>query len=215
MTEAAVRHLYSAEDLLSMEDGDSYELDDGELVEVPVGFESQDVAGEVLRHLGNFLHEKPIGRVVPMETGLQIFTGRPRRIPRPDGGFISFERLGTKRAPKGFLTIAPELVIESVSPGDLASYLDRKIHEYLSAGVRIVWVLLPDTKRAAVHRADGSVTYVHPNGELDGEDVIPGFRCALADIMPPLTDDEVGEAAAESRVSGVGDAEALRDGSRY
>lgn len=193
MTEAAVRHLYSAEDLLAMEDGDAYELDDGELVEVPVGFESQDVAGELLRRLGNFLEGRAIGRVIPMEVGLQIFPNRPRRIPRPDGGFITFERLGTRRAPKGFLTKAPELVIEAVSPGDLASYLDRKVQEYLSVGVQLVWVLLPDTGRATIYRADGSMTLVHPNGYLEGEDVIPGFRCALADIMPPPDDDAAQE----------------------
>ncbi|MBN9491792.1 Uma2 family endonuclease [bacterium] len=175
-----------------MEDGDAYELDDGELVEVPGGFESQDVAGELLRRLGNFLEGRSMGRVVPMELGLQIFPDRPRRIPRPDGGFISFERLGSTRAPTGFLTQPPELVIEAVSPGDLASYLDRKVQEYLSADVQLVWVLLPDTRRATVYRADGSVTLVHPNGYLDGEDVLPGFRCALADIMPP-DEDETGE----------------------
>lgn len=188
MTEAAIRHLYSAEDLLHMEDGDSYELDDGELVEVPVGFESQQVAARLFAKLDAFTLEPELGIALPMEVGLRIFPN-PRRIPRPDGGFISFERLGAKRAPKGFLTIAPELVIESVSPGDLASYLDRKVQEYLSADVRLVWVLLPDTRRATVYRADGSVTLVHPNGELDGEDVLPGFRCALADIMPPADDD--------------------------
>jgi Uma2 family endonuclease len=193
MTEAAVRHLYSAEDLLAMEDGDAYELDDGELVEVPVGFESQLVVTKLLARMDEALRADPTGIMVPPEVGLQIFAGRPRRVPRPDGGFISFERLGTKRAPKGFLTTAPELVIESVSPGDLASYLDRKIQEYLSAGVQLVWVLLPDTRRATVYRADGSVTLVHPNGYLDGEGVLPGFRCALADIMPPPDEDETGE----------------------
>lgn len=191
MTEAAVRHLYSAEDLLTMEDGDAYELDDGELVEVPVGFESQLVVTKLLARMDEALRIDPMGTLVPPEVGLQIFPGRPRRVPRPDGGFISFDRLGSRRAPKGFLTEAPELVIEAVSPGDLASYLDRKIQEYLSAGVQLVWVLLPDTRRATVYRSDGSVTLVHPNGYLDGEDVLPGFRCALADIMPPPDDETV------------------------
>jgi Uma2 family endonuclease len=193
MTQTASR-TYSAEDLLAMEDGDAYELDDGELVEVPVGAESQQVALFLLVRLVRFLEDKPLGLALPFEVGLQIFRDRPRRVPRPDGGYISFERLGSRRLPRGFLTVAPDLVIESVSPGDLAAYLDRKIQEYLSAGVRLVWVLLPDTRAAAVYRVDGSVAYVHPNGELDGEDVIPGFRCALADIMPPPGEDEADEA---------------------
>ena len=189
MTQTASR-TYSAEDLLTMEDGDAYELDDGELVEVPVGAESQQVALLLLVRLVRFLEDKPFGAALPFEVGLQIFPDRPRRVPRPDGGYISYERLGSRRLPRGFLTVAPDLVVESVSPGDLAAYLDRKVQEYLSAGVRLVWVLLPDTRAAAVYRADGSVTYVHPNGALDGEDVLPGFRCPLAEIMPPADEQE-------------------------
>jgi len=49
-------------------------------------------------------------------------------------------------------------------------------------GVRVVWVL--DQKRgdARIYRADGTVSTVEPDGELNGEDVLPGFRCPLRDI---------------------------------
>ncbi len=175
-----------------MDDGDTYELDDGELVEVPVGFESQQVAARLFAKLDAFVREHGLGMALPMEVGLQIFPN-PRRIPRPDGGFISFERLGMRRAPKGFVTTTPELVVEAVSPGDEAAYLKRKIEEYLSVGVKLVWVLWPDSRSATVYHVDAVGMPVWPDGYLDGEDVLPGFRCALADIMPPPDDDEAQE----------------------
>lgn len=178
--------LYSVEDLLNMEDGDAYELDDGVLKELIVGAESAKVAYELLRRLGNFIEGKRLGQVIPDTVGLQIFPDRPRRLPRPDGGFIRDGRLPGNRLPKGFMTVAPDLVIESISPNELTASTMPKIAEYLGAGVQLVWVLFPESRTAHVFRADGTVSVIPPDGSLDGEDVIPGFRCALAEIMPPV-----------------------------
>ena len=71
------------------------------------------------------------------------------------------------------------------SPNELAGYTMQKIQEYLSAGVRLVWVLFPESRSATVFRADGTASVIPADGALDGEDVIPGFRCELATIMPP------------------------------
>ena len=78
----------------------------------------------------------------------------------------------------------PELVIESVSGSDSSEGVDRKVEEYLGTGVRLVWVLQPATRTAMVYRADGTVARIQATGALDGEDVLPGFRCELATIMP-------------------------------
>jgi Uma2 family endonuclease len=46
-------------------------------------------------------------------------------------------------------------VIEAVSPNDTAYEVEDKIAQWLGAGVRLVWVLYPETQRVQVHRADG------------------------------------------------------------
>lgn len=38
-------------------------------------------------------------------------------------------------------------------------------------------------RTAAVHRSLTEVTSLGPNDPLDGEDVLPGFRCRLADVI--------------------------------
>jgi len=57
---------------------------------------------------------------------------------------------------------------------------------YLAAGVRIVWVVESERRRVTVYRADGSrVELRAANGdELDGEDVLPGFRLPLSELFP-------------------------------
>src|SRR5262249_10914622 len=88
-------------------------------------------------------------------------------------------RLPGDELPDGHVTIPPDLAVEVVSPNDLFYEVDRKVQEYLQAGVRLVWVVNPDCRLGWVHRADGSVGCVREQDELTGEDVLPAFRCPL------------------------------------
>lgn len=56
----------------------------------------------------------------------------------------------------------------------------EKIAHWLKAGVRLVWVIDSEQRTGRVYRADGSESLLDPNGVLDGEDVLRGFRCVLA-----------------------------------
>jgi Uma2 family endonuclease len=49
--------------------------------------------------------------------------------------------------------------------------------------VRLVWVIDPRKARAVVYRSLSEVRELAANDVLDGEDVLPGFRCALRDIL--------------------------------
>ena len=58
-----------------------------------------------------------------------------------------------------------------------------KVAEWLGCGVRLVYVIDPDAEEARVFRANGSLSIVARDGVLDGEDVIPGLRCALEEVL--------------------------------
>ena len=58
-----------------------------------------------------------------------------------------------------------------------------RIGDFIKAGTRLAWVIDPRRAEAHVHRADGSVAVIAADGWLDGEDVLPGFRCPLADVL--------------------------------
>ena len=55
-----------------------------------------------------------------------------------------------------------------------------KVGDWLSAGTRLVWVIDPARRVAHVYRPDGTQSTVD---SLDGDDVLPGFSCALDAIL--------------------------------
>jgi Uma2 family endonuclease len=97
--------------------------------------------------------------------------------------FVAAGRLEGDKAPKGHITIAPDLAVEVVSPGDPLSLIETKVAEYRSAGVKLIWVIVPETRTVLIRRLDGSCAEVGATGQLSGEDVLPGFTCAVADLF--------------------------------
>ncbi len=74
-------------------------------------------------------------------------------------------------------------MVEVLSPHDRPGEVLAKVGDWLNAGTRLVWVVDPQRRQARVYRADGSETLLDPDGDLDGEDVVPGFRCPVGAIL--------------------------------
>jgi Uma2 family endonuclease len=190
MTAAMASTYTTAEDLLRIPDGGRFELWDGELKERCVGSESNWVGNLINRAVTDFAETGNRGVVFMGELSLQIVPGRPNRIPRVDGAFVAKGRLAGDRPPKGHLTVAPDLVLEVVSPHDTASYLATKTQLLLKCGVRLVWIVDPEARTATVYRADGSVSLIREGGSLDGESILPGFSLPLASVLPASTEED-------------------------
>lgn len=72
---------------------------------------------------------------------------------------------------------------EILSPTDRPGAVLEKVGQWLSAGVRLVWVLDPVRRHTRVYRADGTVSVLQADEDLDGEEVLKGFRCSLSEIL--------------------------------
>jgi Uma2 family endonuclease len=175
---------YTPEDLLTMPDGNRFELVNGHLVERNMGSESSWVGGRIFRLVTNFNEDQSLGWVWPADNGYQCFPLFPNLVRRPDVSFIRFGRLPGERPAQGHERIAPDLAVEVISPNDLAHEIDQKIEEYLQAGVKRIWVVYPETRTVHIHRPDGSDTRLRENDELTGENILPGFRCRVGDFFP-------------------------------
>ncbi len=175
--------LFTPADLLTMPDGDRYELVDGHLVERSMGTWAGYVESKLFVLLYNFAIVRQLGIVFTSAASYQCFTGN--RVRKPDVSFILAGRLLADRVPEGHIPIAPDLAVEVVSPTDIQYDVDRKVAEYLEVGVKLVWVINPDTRVVLIFRADGSISGVREGGELDGEGAVPGFRCRVADLFVP------------------------------
>jgi Uma2 family endonuclease len=175
---------YTPEDLLTMPDRKNYELVDGHLVERSMSAVSSWVGGQLHYELTSFLRGNPLGWAWPADQGYECFPDAPGKVRRPDVSFVRKERLPQGLTSEGYVYIPPDLAAEVVSPNDSSYEVERKVVEYLNAGVLLVWVIDPEARTVRVHRKDGSVSWLREWDELSGEDVVPGFRCKLEAIFP-------------------------------
>jgi Uma2 family endonuclease len=176
---------YTADDLLTLPDGDRFELVDGRLTERQMGAESAYLGYRLSRLLGNYCESPFSGWVLPSDASYQFLPDRPNLVRKPDVSFIRLGRLPNEEMPTGHVRMAPDLAVEVVSPNDLYYEVDQKVREYRQAGVRLVWLIVPPSRSVLIRRLDGTIAEVHEGDELSGEDVVPGFRCRVADIFHP------------------------------
>ncbi len=162
---------------------DGYELDDGRLVPLCTSARSSWVSGKILSVLMRHCDETELGWCFPPGTVYRCFSPR-QTARRPDVSFLRRGRLLNEELPWEDLTISPDLAVEVVAPGDLVEELDLKVEDYLRAGVRLVWIVNPDTKSVLIHRANGTMARLRDRQDLDGEDVLPGFRFPLRELWP-------------------------------
>jgi Uma2 family endonuclease len=183
-TAVATKTEYTPEDLLAMPDGKSYELVGGQLVERRMGAKSSWVGGELHARLRQYGQEHQLGWALPADNGYQCFSHAPSLVRKPDVSFVRYGRLPGGVLPDGWIKIRPDLAVEVVSPNDSAAELDEKLEDYESAGIPLIWVIYLGSRKAMVYRGDGSINRVREEDELSGEDIIPGFRCPVREILP-------------------------------
>ncbi len=178
----SMAHLLTAEEVLQLEiPGKSAELVRGRLVvREPPSTRHGAVASRLNYLLAHHVYKHDLG-VVVQDAGFKIESD-PDTVRAPDVAFVDRSTAGRISA-TGYASFAPDLAAEVVSPGDRPGEILAKVGQWLDAGTRLVWVIDPARVEARVYRDDGELTIVPPNGSLDGGSVLPGFTCALADVL--------------------------------
>jgi Uma2 family endonuclease len=174
---------YTPEDLLTITDRPMPELVGGQLVERAMGEESDLIATRILLIVGQFVSEHRLGWVHGSQCGYQIFPDDPRKVRIPDVSFTRTERLPPGGPAKGHARVAPDLVVEVISPNDLAADLIARLEDYHAAGVPLLWVVDPATRSVRVERGDGTAARLGPAATIDGGAVLPGFSRVVADFF--------------------------------
>lgn len=166
------------------DDGKLRELVAGQVVEwdVPNRLHGFFMAA-LARLIANFVVEHRLGIVLSGDPLIRIQSSE-HDARGPDICFYARGRVPRDLAsPVG--DSAPDFVIEILSPGDRAGEVQRKVADWLRAGVRLLWYVDPDTGRTTVYHT-GSIASVGPDEELDGRDVLPGFGLRLRSIYDQL-----------------------------
>lgn len=175
--------LLTSEDLWRIvADGSRVELSEGELVPMtPIGIQHGAIVIKLGRLLGDYIERKRLG-LVGTEIGFRL-SRNPDTVRAPDLAFIARKRLPQEGIPKKFADFPPDLAVEVLSPEDTASELLKKIEEYLTAGVPLIWVVDPATQTVTVYRSLQEVAMLSSDQDLDGGEAVPGFRCKVSDLF--------------------------------
>jgi Uma2 family endonuclease len=130
-----------------------------------------------------FVDAQKLGRLVASDSGVWLERD-PDTVREPDIAFFSAEKVPPGVRVTGYSETVPDLVVEVRSPSDSMREVNDKARMWLSYGVRLVWVVHPDTHTVDVHHQEHSVSTLTEEDALDGMDVLTGFSCAIADLFP-------------------------------
>lgn len=169
-TEADVLEIEDREDRLC-------ELEDGILVEKPMGWYESILAVLVAYKINSYLEEHDLGQVLGADGSLKILPGI---VKIPDVSFISWARfpkvrLGRRPIP----ALIPDLVVEVLSDTNTKKEMAMKLERYFKAGGRLVWYIDPESRTAIAFTSPSETVHIEEDGELDGGVVLPDFSLSL------------------------------------
>ena len=178
------RELLTADDLLRLSsEGVRGELIRGTLSEtMPTGREHGQIAANLTILLGTFVKPKKLGVLTTSDSGVWLERD-PDTVREPDVAFFSAEKVSPDERVTGYAEVAPDLVVEIVSPTDRLVAVNDKALMWLRYGVRLVWVVRPEERLVDVHRDGHPAVTLDESAALDGMDVLPGFSCPVREVF--------------------------------
>ena len=181
---ATSEKLMTAEEFEALpDDGKRYELIDGELREMPpTAHWHSEVESNLVIRLGGHVQAHRLGRV---SCGEVLFLVRrdPDRVRAADIAFIRQERVPSLEARQHVMEVIPDLVAEVLSKHDTVEGISDRIDDWLGAGVPMLWIVDPFRRTVTIYQPNRDPALLGEHGTLEGDPVVPGFRCPVAEIF--------------------------------
>lgn len=153
------------------------------IVMSPSGYESEEVASEFSRQLGNWVRPRRVGRVTGSSAGFILPNSDTRA---PDVSFVLAERL--RRSPRSFAELAPDLIVEVKSPTDSVTALRAKVDEFLAVGTRVGILINPEERWVEIRRRDRAAEVLHDGDVLTVPELLPGWEVQVSELWSPEFD---------------------------
>ncbi len=183
MNAEAVR-AYTPDEFSRLRDWKEFELVDGRLVPFHCGAHASHICGHLISALVTW--SRPDRRAWVFSSGASYccFPGHPDTVRRPWISVIRSERLRREAIPSvGHVARAPDVAGIVTTPLHTYEEIAAWVSDFKSAGVKLIWVISPETRTVLVRRLDGTCEELSEAGALSGEDVLPGFTCAVAELF--------------------------------
>lgn len=179
---SVIRRLITGEELYRMTNLGPTDLVKGEIVErMPTGYRHGNVEASLVTSLNIYLREHRLGKTFVGETG--VYTRRdPDTVRGVDLAYISRERYAQVKS-SSYLDVAPELIVEVLSPNDPWSEVHEKLAEYFAVDVKVVWVVDPKLKQVHAYQALDQIHIYKMGDTLTCEELLPGFHLSVAELF--------------------------------
>src|SRR5262245_14726367 len=149
-----------------------YELDDGRLMIMPPpGDIHGAVEGDVIAALKTQGEFRGLGKASCGDVTI-ILPRNADSVVGADAVFIANRSLPIVRSPEGYLETIPDLVVEVRSKNDSQPAVERKVEDYLTAGVRLVWVPDPAARKVTAYRKGAPPQVYGEDDTLTAEDIL-------------------------------------------
>ncbi|MBV9387782.1 MAG: Uma2 family endonuclease [Chroococcidiopsidaceae cyanobacterium CP_BM_ER_R8_30] len=159
------------------------ELVGGEIIIMsPSGLESDEVAAEIIRQLGNWVRPRRLGRVSASSAGF-ILPNVDKDVRAPDASFIRAERL--RRTTENYAQLVPDLVFEVKSKSDSLEKLRQKLQSFLELGTQVGVLVDPRTRTVEVYRPRAEKAVLGNGDVLTVPELLPGWELAIAEVWAP------------------------------
>ena len=163
----------------------NWELINGEVIAVnPTSLHSAAVAARILTFLNAHVLATQAGLVVGPDAGFVIFPDQ-NTLFAPDVSFITAPRVPSFAEQQHFARLAPDLVVEVMSPSDRMTDALRKISLYLEAGVSQVWLVEPGPRTISIFQSGRAPHRLAGDEIIAAEAVLPGFKMTVDDLIGP------------------------------
>ena len=149
---------------------------------MPTGYEHGTIVVNLSTELRNYVKPRKLGSLTASDSGVWLERD-PDTVREPDIAYFSAEKMPPGVRVTGYAEVAPDLVVEVVSPNNTLVEVNDKALMWLSYGVRLVWVIHPDTRTVDVYRSGHAATTLTEDDTLDGLDALPGFTCGVSEIF--------------------------------
>ncbi len=180
MADAATISNVSLERYLNDPELETYEYQDGEIRDSVVGTPKHATI-QTLIAAALFIHMRKFGRGWAMtEARCRLPLPGRTRFYLPDVCVVLNEPDALE---KRYLEKAPELVVEILSPEDSLPRLLRKVDDYLEAGSRLAWIVLPVDRGVLVRRPGEQPRRLEADHIITAEPVLPEFSAPVRDLF--------------------------------
>ena len=154
----------------------------GEVVEqMPPGGRHGVLATAFGLRLGSWAAQRRAG-IVGTASGF-VLARDPDAVRGPDVYLIRAERVPKGGIPEAFWTVAPDLIVEIVSPSETAEDVREKVRDFLAAGTALIWVVYPRTCEVIAHTPDGLARTFREDDRLSDAAILPGYAHTVAEFF--------------------------------